>query len=828
MVEQLDRNRAKTRLKEAIRTTLPKVNAQLPNIGIVGTVGAAAVLTFANNPDLLSVFPAVLTGIATNLISGYIERCRSANSDAERDALLQEIAAKIDAYPEDFNLQPVLQELNIIGDCIDILGSKIDQLTKLVEAGFATQKQIYVYQPAPVPALHQLPQPPRDFTGRADELAELLNAVQTSGVTISGLRGMGGVGKTALALKLAEQLTPRYPDAQFYLDLRGASAKPLTPAEVMAHIVHAYDTTAKLPEAENELRALYNTKLHGQRALLLLDNAAGSDQVEALTPPSTCLMIVTSRQHFTLPGLYARDLDALPAPDARALLLKIAPRIGDHAEEIARLCGYLPQALRLAASALAERGDLAVGMYIRRLTDATQRLTLTKMDASLSLSYDLLGAALQAQWRGLAVFPADFDAAAAAAVWALDEDPAQDALSELVRYSLVEYRAVAGSEQGRYHLHDLARLFADRLLSEGERTAAQYHHAVHYAAVLRAANDLYKQGGDSILRGLALYDGEQLNIKQGQTWAAAHAEKDDATARLCSDYPDAGIHVLSLRLHNRECIQWLLDALAAARQLHHRDSEGASLINLGSAYADLGDIHKAIEIYEQSLVIAREIDDRHSEGNALGGLGMAYFDLGDAHKAIEFYEQWLVIIHENGDMREEGHALDSLGNAYLTLGNIHKAIELYEQSLVIAHEFGDRHGEGNALGNLGNAYWTLWDAHKAIEFHKQALVIDREIGNLRGISQDLCNLGSAYTDLGDTHKAIEFYGQAQVIDREIGNLSGEATNCWNLGLSYEELGDLARAVTLMQVCVDYEREIGHQDADKDAKQVDALRVRAGG
>ena len=73
-------------------------------------------------------------------------------------------------------------------------------------------------------ALHQLPTPPADFTGRADELKELLAAVKTGGVTISGLQGLGGVGKTALALKLAEQLKPDYPDAQFYLDLKGVTA----------------------------------------------------------------------------------------------------------------------------------------------------------------------------------------------------------------------------------------------------------------------------------------------------------------------------------------------------------------------------------------------------------------------------------------------------------------------------------------------------------------------------------------------------------------------------------------------------------------------------
>ncbi|HJX84017.1 MAG TPA: hypothetical protein VJ723_06710, partial [Candidatus Angelobacter sp.] len=171
-------------------------------------------------------------------------------------------------------------------------------------------------------ALHQLPSPPADFAGRTAELADLLNAVNTGGVTISGLQGLGGVGKTALALKLAEKLKPDYPDAQFYVDLKGTSPKPLAPKEAMAHVVRAYHPTAQLPEDEDDLRGLYLSVLHEKRALLLIDNARDAQQVQPLIPPPGCLLLVTSRQHFRLPGLVARDLDQMPSADARALLLK--------------------------------------------------------------------------------------------------------------------------------------------------------------------------------------------------------------------------------------------------------------------------------------------------------------------------------------------------------------------------------------------------------------------------------------------------------------------------------------------------------------------------
>lgn len=424
--------------------------------------------------------------------------------------------------------------------------------------------------PLPVPrrALHQLPPPPRDFTGRVRELGELMSRIERGGVTISGLQGLGGVGKTALALKLAQQLAPRYPDAQFYLDLKGAGKQPLSVADALAHVVRAYHPTTKLPEGEAELRALYLSLLHGRRALLLMDNASGREQVEPLVPPEGCVLLVTSRQHFTLPGLSALDLETLPPKDARKLLLKIAPRIGDNADEIARLCGHLPLALRLAAGALAERANLSPADYVRRLSDAKTRLSL--VEAPLTLSYELLSPEQQRLWRALAVFPDTFNADAAAAVWELDADAAQDALGDLLRYSLLDW----DTDTQRYRLHDLARLFADSRLSDDERRATRLRHAAYYLTVLEECQAFYLKGGDAIKSGLALFDVEWRNIEAGQGWACRHSSGDEAVAQLCNQYPTDGVYVLGLRQHPREFISWSEIALAAARQLKDRVSEG--------------------------------------------------------------------------------------------------------------------------------------------------------------------------------------------------------------------------------------------------------------
>ena len=611
-----------------------------------------------------------------------------------------------------------------------------------------------------IAALHQLPPPPGDFTGRAAELAELTANVE-GGVNISGLQGQGGIGKTALALKLAEQLAPRYPDAQFYLDLKGASKEPLPAAAALAHVIRAYHPDARLPDDEAQLGALYRSVLHDKRALLLMDNAADAAQVAPLIPPAGCVLLVTSRRHFTLPGLHPIDLDTLPPADARTLLWAVAPRIGAQADEIAKLCGYLPLALRLAASAIAERADLGVADYVRRLTDARQRLSL--IEAPLGLSYDLLSAELQQRWRTLAVFPAPFDAAAAAAVWAMELDAAQDALGELVKYSLLSW----SDTTARYSLHDLTRLFADSRMSTDERDTGQTRHAIHYADVLAAADKLYRQGGEAIMRGLALFDAEWTNIQAGQAWAARHAGDDDTNAWLCVRYPDYGANVLLLRQHPRERINWLESALAAARKVNDRRSEGNALGNIGNAYANLGKQRRAIEFHNQALIILREVSNRRGEGAALGNLGIAYRNLGEPRRAIEFFEQALEIDREIGARRNEGHDLGNLGNAYADLGEPRRAIEFYEQALAISREIGDRLSEGTVFGNLGLAYADLGEPRRAIEFYKQALVILREIGDRRGEGNDLWNMSLVLDELGDRVQAIAYAEAALKIYEQI-------------------------------------------------------------
>src|SRR5208337_398297 len=175
--------------------------------------------------------------------------------------------------------------------------------------------------PTDIAAVSQLPAPPADFTGRSSELTELVAQCRNGGIKGLILQGMGGIGKTALALKLAEQLTPCYPGAQLYLDMKGTSSSPLSVPEVFGHVVHAFRPEAQLPPAGAELAGLYFSTLHVHPALILLDNVQDDTQVTPLLPPSGCFLLATSRQYFVVPGMAVMRIGALPLKDACALIL---------------------------------------------------------------------------------------------------------------------------------------------------------------------------------------------------------------------------------------------------------------------------------------------------------------------------------------------------------------------------------------------------------------------------------------------------------------------------------------------------------------------------
>lgn len=484
--------------------------------------------------------------------------------------------------------------------------------------------------------------------------------------------------------------------------------------------------------------------------------------------------------------------------------------------------------------AIAERPDLEPAEYSNRLQRERLKM-LPEGEASIQVSYALLNAALQKQWRALGVFPETFDAPAAVGIWGVELEAARDALGSLLKYSMLDWTKTAR----RYRLHDLMRDFARARLHEaGEEDEAARRHATYYADVLAQADDLYQKGGDSIKPGLALFDLEWGNIQAGEAWAGAHAERDNGAARLCSGYASAGAYCLHLRLHPRERICWLEPALAAARRLGDRRAEYVHLGNSGYAYLDAGEYRRAIDCYEHALPIAHELvhqlregPDLGNLGRDLGQLGRAYHGLGEYCRAVDYHNQALAIVRKIGSRqsegnalrRSEGNALDDLGSAYNCLGEHRRAIKYHEQAHAIFREIRHPRGEGRVLCNLGKAYYSLGEYRRALEFHERQLTITGGIGDRQGEGNALSGLGVAHYSLGEYRRAIEYHEQHFAITREVGDRRGEGNALFNMSLALYKLGERAKAVEHAEAALRIFDQVEAPNAAEVRKQLEEWR-----
>jgi predicted nucleic acid-binding protein len=250
--------------------------------------------------------------------------------------------------------------------------------------------------PASLLVARELPGAPADFTGRGDELDALLTLLRRPArgagtVVITAIDGMAGVGKSALALQAAHQLADSFPDGQLYVNLQGTTPglAPLDPLEALGRMLRALGLDpGAIPTKVEEAAAWFRSLAAERRLLLLLDNAASAQQVQALLPGSpTCVVLVTSRQMLaSLEGAHTVHVDVLPHEQALELLGRIAgpQRVASEpraAAEVVRLCGRLPLALRIAGARLASRPGWGVRELAARLADATHRLEVLEVGA---------------------------------------------------------------------------------------------------------------------------------------------------------------------------------------------------------------------------------------------------------------------------------------------------------------------------------------------------------------------------------------------------------------------------------------------------------------
>ncbi|MEV2251017.1 BTAD domain-containing putative transcriptional regulator [Streptomyces sp. NPDC050147] len=576
----------------------------------------------------------------------------------------------------------------------------------------------------------QLPATVPDFTGRASfvsELSEILSAAEGRVMAVSALAGIGGVGKTTLAVHVAHVARSHFPDGQLYVDLQGAGARAAEPETVLGAFLRALGTSdSAIPDSLEERAALYRSVLDGRRVLVVLDNARDAAQVRPLLPGMEgCAALVTSRIRMVdLAGAHLIDLDVMSPEEALLLFTRIVGEERVQSERKAALdvvaaCGFLPLAIRIAASRLAARRTWTVSTLAAKLADERRRLDELQagdlaVKATFELGYGQLEPAQARAFRllGLADGP-DLSLAAAAAILDLPTEETEDLLESLVDTSLVESAA-----PGRYRYHDLVRLYA-RACAErdesppSERGAAMSRLLDFYLASAARVYAIERPGDRTVdhlevtehtVQGFS-DDAKALDWLHSEAaciLACVQQSLGPSTLRravdlllAAKDLAESGASSLRYELATSAA----RDAAAAVGDSH---AEGRARVSLAQVLGRVGgQFEEASAELEQAAQLALKSDDPWTSGNAPNEQGITAAIMNQ-HAASEiFFRRAIESFRADGNGPGEASALCNLSRVLVSMGCTNKAIDLARQGVTIYDDLGLTFRLANAKYALG-------------------------------------------------------------------------------------------------------------------------------
>ncbi|SFP19211.1 DNA-binding transcriptional activator of the SARP family [Actinomadura madurae] len=725
---------------------------------------------------------------------------------------------------------------------------------------------------------HTLPHDARVFVGRDDELRQLMEMVPVgrepaasppgSAVTVIALDGMAGAGKSILAVHLAHRLAAHFPDGQMFLSLHAHDARqpPVTPADALDTLLRMIGVPAtRVPARLDERAALWRSELAGSRAIIVLDDAAGREQVEPLLPGSAgCLVIVTSRRRLTgLHDAWALPLEIMPVRDATALFTAIAgagrTEPGTDVAAVVERCGRLPLAVSMAASRLRHRrawdtrdllDRLASGDRLDELRDEDREITTVFDD-----SYRALPPRQRDAFRAFALHPGpDLTAHSAAAALACPVREAERILEDLLDRHLITEPA-----RGRYRFHDLVHDYARRLAHqtdpEEERRRTVHRILDFHLAAADHANRLMSHHPDGIPTDRPPGLPSPADEAEATEWfaaehacllnAAAEAHRIGSPARvarfarvLAGHLESRGHWDAAARLHTQaiEALQGLDDPPGTAR----------ALADLSLIRFRVGDYDTAMENAEKALEIHRSTGDRRGEADILGHMSLIHWHqshfpealaycrealeihraLGDRHGEAESLDHTAIFLEFTGDHREAERlrlealaiftdiddprgrtlALNNMGDLMIRMGDIDRAAEYYAQTAGAA-ELSRQH-EAIALINMANVHRRTGSHEAALANYRAALAIAMELGDRRNQVETLIGIGATFHNTGRYGEALIHHERALTIARSISERYEETLALRHLGETLTASGRYPAAVDHLERAYALSTDIG--------------------
>ncbi|MFH8366130.1 BTAD domain-containing putative transcriptional regulator [Streptomyces sp. NPDC018031] len=588
----------------------------------------------------------------------------------------------------------------------------------------------------------QLPATVADFTGRGtivEELSAQLATAEGSVMAVSAVAGIGGVGKTTLAVHVAHAARHHFPDGQLYVDLQGAGPAAAEPEAVLGSFLRALGTADNaIPDGVEERAALYRSLLDGRRVLALLDNARDAAQVRPLLPGTEgCATLVTSRNRMVdLESAHLIDLDVMSPEEALVLFTRIvgAERVAaerDAAMDVVAACGFLPLAIRIAASRLAARRTWSVSVLARKLADERRRLDeLRAGDLAVKATFELGYGQLEPQQArafrllGLADGP-DISLHAAAAVLDMDPVDAEELLESLVDTSLLESAA-----PGRYRYHDLVRLFARACAERDEQPPAER------AAAMSRLLDFYLASTARV-----------FSLERPGDRLVDHLEP--------TSYPGLAF------ANRRESLDWL--------------------------FAEANCVLACVVQHASGPTLRRAVD-----------LLLTSRDLGESGANSRQYELAAVAVrdaaHAADDARAEGRARMRLTHVHMMASRFEQADEEARRAMLLALAAEDPVPACEAPNERGIIALYQKRYADAEEYLAQALEAFRADDNLPGIASVLCNTSRTHAATGRHDSAIRLAAEGTEIYQSLGLAMRVANGRFALGLALHFAGRHADAL----------------------------------
>ncbi len=688
--------------------------------------------------------------------------------------------------------KPRTKSIRLIASALELSGEETRQLLALIADDAPRQAT----GSAMSVRLHQLPAADVHFTGRFAELRELDDLVSDQpSARIVTISAIGGSGKTALAVHWAHGASARFPDGQLYVDLRGFTPgqTPLDPGEALGRILTALDVSpSEQPAALEERSTLFRSLIADRRLLILLDNAATAEQVRPLLPGSpTCATIVTSRER--LAGLIVRDgarpllLDAMTGSEAGELLRGIAgpERVdGDRAAagEIIELCGRLPLAIRVvgAGIALGNQRTLRDAADNLAAADRLERLSLPDDPAAsvlpaFQLSYDPLPDELKLLFGRLGLLPGtSFGTNVVASLMASTTAVADGLLHGLVARNLVQPRGA-----GRFGLHDLVKLFAQRCAAPDEpalRRALDYYLQSADRANLCLRPSRVRTPIDPPLDGVVAEifstpeaagrwcADELANIADAVELATSSGQYRHAVqlpTSMIDFFARAKVWPVWLATHHR--------ALDAAEQLGDKEREGILRCGIGVAYREVRELDKAQQYLEAATAIAREGNHRLPLARALSTLGILVADRGEDDAAVLLFAECAAIAEEDGDEYGAMLALLNAGFVHLRAESVDQARVAFEKVLPISRRLRSTDVEAACIGALAEILRLTGHPEQALDRFRESVLLAEQTGNPNGQISGHEAVAKTLVQLGRTAEARSAYLSALRIAEELGD-----------------------------------------------------------